>query len=492
LMDKFSFSPGHSHPIERKMPISGIVWGVNRDPGILSLLVHSLDFEYDFFSMLHHVFLSMEYSHVHVCVLNHSSIYLFPRARFCPMMISSDFWKDQFSRESYYRPLYYSYKGKWRRTYFKRMFNMKKICASIKVLLFAKGIVGDLYTFCDMPTLIVYVPPVEDVHTYLNQVVSHFVRLSGRISSVNGRFVPPTSMLTSYDVCHSTDPRGGMCNSIHNHKRFCNLVGVPVTSPAFSCAYELFRSSDAVCPGSIENKCMDGSYGYIDQVAKGGDSPPVWKYFCGVCAFPHSKFGMHLKNGEFLCGENEEYKEKCTLRPLHIINGPGCAARYARDRARRIHKYQYKVSSYSGVYSEVDSIWKGSEEYFQPSFGSQLVFYNSLELFSATIMKCRKTRMCTCMVADVVCDSTECRRRLMMNDSDFYISCNVLKTHDGDTVFPDDPRKFIRPYVPVEVPFMMRDWIRKMILYERSGGDFSDYSWAAPFKGGCRMIPDNG
>jgi len=49
LLDKFSFSPGHSHLIERRMPMFGIVWGPCQDLGFCSLMVSKNPFSYHFF-----------------------------------------------------------------------------------------------------------------------------------------------------------------------------------------------------------------------------------------------------------------------------------------------------------------------------------------------------------------------------------------------------------------------------------------------------------
>jgi len=491
LADKFSFSPGHSHPIERKMSLAGIVWCDNTDLGVLTLLVHDLIMEYDFFSFLHSIFLEKEYSHIHVCVLSHSSVYLYPRSKFCQLISHDDFWLGAFSRESVYRPLYFSYKGQWRRTYFKRMHISKKLIGNIKLILYATGIHGDIYTFCNVSTLLIYVPPLEDTEKYLQQIVIHFVRMSGRISLLREP-AHSNSCLTSYDVCHWRPSNGGICNSLETHKRFCNLVGVNVASPVFTDPYHMYECSDSVCPGSVDDKYMNDDFGYITRL-KGTDGySPIWKYFCGICAYPHSRFGLHLKHGGFLCGKSGANSHRCYSSNTHPENGPGCAARFIKERSNYIQKFQYKVSSYSGEYCELDSIWRASEEVFLPSFGSQLIFYNSYDLFTSTISKSRKTMMCTCMIADVVCDSRECRRSLMLATSDFCVSANVLKTPGLDVLFPDDPRKYLRPLNAVVVPDVMKDWIRKIILYERTGGDASDYSWVAPFRSKFFSKPDNG
>jgi len=427
--------------------------------------------------MLHGIFLLKEVSHINLLVVEERAIYIFPRQRFLPLLAAKDFWAGTFSRESYFRPLYFTYKGVWRRTFFRRVHISKTLVYDVKFVKYSDAIKGSLYAFADIPTLLVYVPDVVELNLYLRQVATHFHRMSGTLSGLVD-YREPSSDITSYDVCHAKDRKTSICNSINTHRRFSSLVGL---NPQSSVFYDvgLMRSSSAICPGSVDKKCMRKDLRIIVDDVSDFSVIPIWKYFCGICAYPHSKFGVHVSYGAFLCGTNGENENDCFFYK-DSDHGPGCAAKYARSRLRDIEYIQSRVSNYDGLYNKLDSMWHHTEKVFMPSFGRQVIFYNSYDKMLQTIQKSRVTHMCTCMVANVVCDSIECKRRLLSSDVEYAISHNVLKTKECDVLFPDTPSVFFREYSSVCVPPLMYDWIRRYILHRRSGGDDGIFSWVGP------------
>jgi len=349
----------------------------------------------------------------------------------------------------------FSYEGVWRRRIVYKNDKTLPYTPRNEYVSYAPSDDGVIYASVVLPSLLVFVPHGFSPTLHLLSFSWFILKNTGVLCPHDGPAVS-NSKLFSYEICHSPLSTG-VCNGIDTFRKFCRITQKSMDDPIFKDSAAISESV-YFSPHKLSKRYMDknilyGRVGHYDD-----ECSVFWKYFCSVCAFPHSRFGHTLDGANFLCGTDDEFTQWRCVRQEHCCGG--CVKDYAALRRKRL---QTNISYFHGItsdyYNESDAICPELNIVFKPSFGVNIVGYLSKSVFSNIASRCETTRMCTCVLSYGFCDTNECVRDALVSEDIALI---------GRRVFLQDNKILSFPLGYDTNKLLMRDLHCKTVVGERS------------------------